>query len=103
MIAQAVGCGVLSPEEQLLKRFFEASRLNDTTIVATMAGVTFNPRSDGVVQHFEVEDVRDDGDSKRVTVRAAVDQWDGSATGRTLLVTLVRKENRWFITQIDTP
>src|SRR5687767_12219040 len=48
------GCGVLSPEEQLLTDFFEASRLHDTTVVAKMSDVIFNPRVDGVVDRFEV-------------------------------------------------
>lgn len=96
----AAGCGVLSPEEQLLTRFFEASRLNDTTLVAAMSNVGFNPKTDGVVQEFDVDTVREDGDTKRVTVRAAVRQWDGSTTERTLVFTLVRKADRWFITEI---
>jgi hypothetical protein len=94
------GCGVLSPEEQLLTRFFEASRLNDSTIVATMSSVSFNPRTDGVVQQFDVEEVREDGDSKRVTVRAAVRQWDGGTIDRTLVFMFGRKGDRWFITEI---
>jgi hypothetical protein len=97
------GCGVLSPEEQLLTRFFEASRLHDTTLAATLSSVAFNPRTDGVVQAFDVEEVREEGDSKRVTVRAAVRQWDGGTTDRTLVFTLVRTADRWFITQIDKP
>ena len=100
MIAQAIGCGVLSPEEQLLKRFFEASRLHDTTIVATMASVTFNPQVEGVVRDFEVEDIQQEGDSRRVTIRADVRHWGGTVTERTLVFTLVRKQNRWFISQI---
>jgi hypothetical protein len=100
MIAQAIGCGVLSPDEQLLTRFFEASRLNDTTIVATMANVTFNPQVEGVVRDFDVEAVQQTGDSKRVTIRAAVHHWGGATTERTLVFTLVRKQNRWFISQI---
>jgi hypothetical protein len=99
----AASCGVLSPEEQLLTRFFEASRLYDTTIVATMSSVVFNPRTDGVVEEFDVEDVREDGDSKRVTVRAAVRQLGGGTTERTLVFTLIRKDNRWLITAIGGP
>src|SRR5215216_1878102 len=70
----AVGCGVLSPEEQLLTRFFEASRLHDTTVVARMSEVMFNPRVDGVVQDFRIENVEEDGggQSERVTVQAQV-------------------------------
>ena len=99
-LAVLAGCGVLSPEEQLLTRFFEASRLNDTTMVATMSSAVFNPRTDGVVQDFDVEDVRQDGDAERVTVRATVRQLDGATTERTLQFTLVLKADRWFITEI---
>ena len=99
-LAVLVACGVLSPEEQLLTRFFEASRLYDTTTVATMSNVVFNPRTDGVVQEFDVEDVREEGASKRVTVRATVRQLDGTTTERTLEFTLFLKTNRWFITDI---
>jgi hypothetical protein len=96
----AAGCGVLSPEEQLLMRFFEASRLHDTTMVATLSTVTFNPRTEGVVEDFDVEDVQDEGDAKRVTVRASVRQLSGSRSDRTLVIRMVRKGDRWFITAI---
>jgi hypothetical protein len=94
----AAACGVLSPEEQLLADFFEASRLYDTTVVARMSSVVFNPRTDGVVEEFDVEGVQADGESKRVTVRATVRQLNGGTRERTLAFTMVRKGDRWFIT-----
>ena len=94
-------CGVLSPEEQLLRRFFEASRLYDTTTVAALATVAFNPRTDGVVGDFEIEDVAEEGSSKLVTIRAAVRQLDGGTTQRALVVTMVRKDDRWFIIRVE--
>jgi hypothetical protein len=94
----AAGCGVLSPEEQLLTDFFEASRLYDTTTIAKMSSVTFNPRTDGVVQDFEIETVTAEGDSRRLTVQAAVRSGDGQVSSRTLSITLARKDGRWFIT-----
>ena len=45
--AGLAACGVLSPEEQLLTRFFEASRLHDTTAVARLSAGPFNPRISG--------------------------------------------------------
>jgi hypothetical protein len=99
----AAGCGVLSPEEQLLMRFFEASRLHDTTMVATLSSVTFNPRTEGVVEEFDVQDVEDDGDAKRVTVRASVRQLSGSRSDRTLVFRIVRKGDRWFIAELGAP
>lgn len=104
LVATAVtiaACGVLSPEEQLLTDFFEASRLYDTTVMARMSGVTWNPRVDGIVQAFDVEDARDDGAARRVDVRATIRQPDGAVGERMLVFTLVRKDGRWFITAID--
>ena len=94
-------CGVLSPDEQLLTDFFEASRLHDTSTVSRMSGVTFNPRTDGIVQSFEVEDATDEGSSRRVRVRTTVRQSDGVVAARTLIFTLVRKDGRPFIVSID--
>jgi hypothetical protein len=94
-------CGVLSPEEQLLKRFFEAARLNDTTAVAALSRVAFNPRSDGIVQDFDVQDVVDEGDGqKRVVVAAQVRSRDGNVSPRTLTVTMQRQQGRWVITSL---
>jgi hypothetical protein len=101
-LAVLAGCGVLSPEEQILTKFFEASRLHDTTVVARMSEVTFNPRLDGVVQDFHVETVEEaeDGQSERVTVQAQVRGPDAQVTARTLVFTLQRREGRWFITSL---
>jgi hypothetical protein len=93
-------CGVLSPEEQLLRRFFEASRLHDTTAVAALSRVTFNPRTEGIVQDFEVQDVLEDGDIKRVALVADVRDWDGRVTARMLTVTMRREGGRWTITAL---
>ena len=98
--AVSTNCGVLSPEEQLLGRFFEASRLHDTTSVARLSAVTFNPRIDGVVGDFEVVDVAEAGVSKRVTIRASVRQLEGATADKALVITMVRKGDRWFITRI---
>jgi hypothetical protein len=97
----AAGCGVLSQEEQLLTDFFEAARLHDTTAVAKVSAVTFNPRTDGVVQDFEIQDVADDGSTRRVRVRASVRQLAGGSADRMLVFTLVRKADRWFIASVD--
>ncbi len=92
---------MLSPEEQLLTRFFEASRLYDTTVVARLSSVTFNPRVDGVVDDFAVEKVDGAGGAERVTVRAQVRGPDGRVTPRRLLFTLQRQDGRWFITALE--
>ena len=96
----AAGCGVLSPEEQLLTRYFEASRLHDTTQVATMSSVTFNPRTEGVVDEFAIDEVEDLGETKRLRVHAVVRPPEGGLVPRMLQVTLQRKGDRWFITDL---
>lgn len=95
------GCGVLSPEEQLLTDFFEASRLHDTSTVSRLSSVTFNPRTDGIVQDFNVQDATDEGTSRRVSVRVTVRQPDGGVAERLLVFTLARQDGRWFISGID--
>ena len=99
----AAACGVLSPEEQLLTDFFEASRLHDTTVVARMSDVIFNPRVDGIVDAFDVERVEElpDGQSERVTVNARVRMLSGESASRTIEFTLTRRADRWFISGIE--
>ena len=99
----AAGCGVLSPEEQLLSDFFEASRLHDTTLIASFADATFNPRLDGVVQDFDVETVErgSDGQSSRVTIAAQVRGPDGRVSSRRLEFTLRRQDGGWFISALN--
>ena len=93
-------CGVLSPEEQLLTRYFEASRLHDTTVVATMSAVIFNPRVEGVVQDFEITRVDRQGDVERVLIDAQVRSPAGRLGTRRLEATLQRRDGRWFITAL---
>ena len=99
----AVGCGVLSPEEQLLTDFFEASRLYDTTVVAKMSDVTFNPRIDGVVDYFEVIGIEraDDGQSEQVTIQARVRGAGAQAVSKMMVATLRRQNGRWFISSLE--
>ena len=68
--------------------------------VARISAVTFNPRVDGVVDRFEVQEVAGAGDTRRVTIRASVRQLQGPVTQKTLVFTLARKADRWFITEI---
>jgi hypothetical protein len=101
----AAACGARSPEEQLLQRFFEASRLYDTAAIAELATVTFHPKADGIIQDFEVESVgqeetRPNGTArKRARIRADVksDRFTGP---RTFDVTFDRREGSWRITSI---
>lgn len=97
----SAACGVLTPEEQLLTRFFEASRLHDTTRASTMSAVTFNPRTDGVVRDFDIVAVSGDGQTEALTVNASIASPDGALVRRTLLVTLQRRDGRWFIAAME--
>jgi hypothetical protein len=93
-----MACGVLSPEAQLLTDFFEASRLYDTAVMARLSAVPMNPRTEGIVDAFDIErvDTGDDG-STRVTVNARVRRFDGQVGSRQLVFSLVRQDGRWFI------
>lgn len=95
--AALTACGVLSPEEQLLTRFFEASRLHDTTVASTMSAVTFNPRTDGVVREFEIARIERAGDAEEVIVNTTIATAGGQLVERVLSVRLERRAGRWFI------
>ena len=45
-----------APDEQVLTRFFEASRTLDSVRLDRFATVVFNPRTDGSIQRFSVTD-----------------------------------------------
>lgn len=94
-------CGVLSPEEQVLTRFFQASRLHDTTAVASLSDVAFNPRTEGVVREFDVVDVQRRGASAVVIVEARIAAPDGPEFQRTLRVTLQRREGRLIVVGVS--
>jgi hypothetical protein len=45
--------------------------------------------------------VAEGGSSKLVTIRASVRELGGATTDRVLLVRMVRKDDRWFITALE--
>ena len=93
-----MACGVLSPEAQLLTDFFEASRLYDTAVMARLSARPMNPRTEGIVDAFDIQRVdKDDDGSSRVTVNARVRRFDGQVGSRQLVFSLVRQGGRWFI------
>jgi hypothetical protein len=56
-VAAALGLMVAcaaSPEEQVLTRFFDASRSLDSTLLNRWSTVTFNPRTEGSIQRFTI-------------------------------------------------
>ncbi|HEX7086028.1 MAG TPA: hypothetical protein VF198_06665 [Vicinamibacterales bacterium] len=55
-LALLVGCSG-PPEGKILQDFFRASRLRDNTTLGNFATVSFDPRTDGVVQDFEILEI----------------------------------------------
>ena len=102
--ALTTACGWTPPDEQVLTKFFEESRLYDRALLAQHAAVVFNPRTDGVVQRFEVvsrgadEYVTPERVRRQVTLRADVRGADGRVASRSLAVTLERQSDRWMVT-----
>ena len=101
--ALVAACSAASPEQQQLIEFFDASRLNDLTVVGNMATVSFNPKSDGTVQHFEIEQVSEHGATKDVAILADVRKPDGRIVAERLVVTMQRGgTGRWIITRVQS-
>jgi len=96
-VALAAGCSV-PPEQPIIADFFAASRLRDTTALARFATVVFEPRDQGIVASFEIENVsaeRTAGDMrvKDVLVRAVVRDREGRSGERRLAVTLQKRRS----------
>src|SRR5688572_7704874 len=93
------GCGVLSLEEQLLQRFFEASRTFDRVALEKVAssGVVYNPVTEGVVDDFTVVDVVESGGRRTVRVDATV-RADGSTRRQALQAIMEPRDGGWRIT-----
>lgn len=95
------GCGVLSADEQLLFRFFEASRLYDRVALERIAapGVVLNPVTEGVVVDFSLSSVSTE--TSRRIVRLTADVRSRSGVGRQAMeVEIARSDGRWVITSI---
>jgi len=60
------GCGGSSGEQQVLKKYFDASRLRDNTTLANIATVSFRPQEEGVIQTFSLVSV---GEEQRRVLR----------------------------------
>lgn len=58
-LALVLGCSG-GAEQKVLEDFFRASRLRDNTTLGNFATVTFDPRTDGVVQSFEVVSISEE-------------------------------------------
>lgn len=55
-----------APEEQVLTNFFRAARVRDNTTLANISAVTFDPRTDGIVQNYDVANI---GEEQRRTLQ----------------------------------
>jgi hypothetical protein len=101
--ALVLGCGV-PQERSVLDRFFAASRLRDTTALATFATVIFEPLEDGIVTGFEILEIArpaaaaGQAESRDITIRAPVKLPSGQIAEKTLHVTLERRDGRWIVT-----
>jgi hypothetical protein len=99
--AAAIACSAASQERQALIEFFEAARLRDLTVLGNLATVSFDPKTDGSVQHFDIERVADTAASKEVTILAQVRKPGGQMTPERMVVTMQRGgSGRWIITRL---
>ena len=99
----SAACAWPSPERQLLLDFFQACRVYDTTVLARLATVPCNPRTDGVVQGFEMVRIDQAPDARQVTIRARVRLFDGQSSEREITASLERREGRWVVTGLTPP
>ena len=104
-----VTCGWMPADEQVLRLFFERSRIYDTTRLAPIASVTFNPRVEGIVERFEIlardDKPLEDGRLRR-QARLSATVWSaaGRRSERTLVVTLERDAaGGWKVTDFRWP
>jgi hypothetical protein len=101
--AITTACVWPSPERQLLLDFFQACRVYDTTVLAQLATVSCNPRTDGVVQEFEIVSVDRAPDARNLTIRALVRSFQGQASEQTISVMMGRHDGRWMVTGLTPP
>ena len=70
----------------------------DASVMARLSAAPLNPRSEGIIDSFEIERVdRADERTEYVTIAARVRSFDGQVRSRQMLFTLTRRDDRWFI------
>ena len=57
VLLAVVACGSTPVEQQLLTQFFRAARVRDNTALASISAVPFDPRTDGSVQDFKIDNI----------------------------------------------
>ncbi len=105
LILAVAACAWPSPDRQLLLDFFQACRAYDTTVLARLATASCNPRTDGVVQDFDIvraEEVGGQGlaRAREVTLNARVRPLGGSPAPETLTVRLEQVNGRWMVAAV---
>ena len=90
------GCGWTPADEQIVERFFELAKLHDTTRLASIATIAFDPTVEGVVERFEVASRRDRAGQeglvhRTLRLRTQMRSPAGAPLERTLEVTLEGK------------
>ncbi|OFW02817.1 MAG: hypothetical protein A3I61_11870 [Acidobacteria bacterium RIFCSPLOWO2_02_FULL_68_18] len=107
LIPLGAACAWPSPERQFLIEFFQACRVYDTTVLARLATVPCDPRTDGVVQSFAIVKIeRANGGAdlaRRVTIRARVRSWEGELSERAMTLDLERRDGQWKVTSLTPP
>jgi hypothetical protein len=105
------------PERSTLDEFFNASKIIDKTALSHMATVAFDPQEHGIVEHFDVVNVRDTGDTRKIVTVAAKVKLPGRTdqADETIVLTLTKgalpndpeARDRWivtgFIARLGTP
>jgi hypothetical protein len=104
ILVAAAACGWTPADEQVLIQFFELSRIYDRTRLADLATVVFDPRTDGIVDRFEIvgrggrQQVSPERVRMEVTLSADVRSPGGRVTARTLVVMMEQRDGRWMVT-----
>jgi hypothetical protein len=96
-------CAWPSPDRQLLIDFFRACSVYDTTVLARLATAPCNPRTDGVVQDFDIvtaQEAGGQGRAREVTLNARVRQLGGSPAPERLTVRLEQVDGRWMVAAV---
>lgn len=97
------GCVWPSPERQLLLDFFQACRVYDTTVLARLSTVACNPKTDGVVQEFDIVQIDRAAAATQVTIHARVRSFGGQVSERNVTLSLERRDGRWMVTGLTPP
>jgi hypothetical protein len=69
----SAACGSNTPEQQILRNFFRAARVRDNATIAAISAVTFNARTDGIVQDFEVTNMGEE-QRRALQLRQLIDE-----------------------------